>query len=603
MYQSPRKATFDLQKKLEELKNATKGQLFDQFLDDNSCILISKYIRNYDCITVLEGINSQISSKGLAILSEAIPNSINLQKISLSNNQISDSDSIYFSNFCNSVSINKSIIYLDLSGNLLGYSSAISLANLIKTNNTLKTINLKGNKLQNEGCQLLCDALSFNKSLVVLDLNNNQADSSIIRRVEQLLNRSPTKLDTTHPKANLQAPNINEINLQHSIPQAYGNYNSSTQYNDYKYRYEQLMQDYNQLEQRYVKVFDEKNRNMIEKDINRSPIRDNNQKFKQRQQYEIQELKSALEMKEIKLNQLLGEQKLHYENELSNSSNAINQKNVEIDKLKDLNAKLEYNLNNLQSTISNLTKERSIMEKELETRFQNDHHEFSTKNQKLSQELSIFKEKSERQEREIALLKNQNNDLLFQLNKFQELEGMIVKEREAKIFYESQTKIKEHEFEEKIHHLNNQIYMKENEINKWKSLYELDYSNLKNMHETQNSDYVKKIKYLEEIYHKHLDDTMHEKNYFKSEIDKLTLQCKENNRLKNENSAFLIEIETLKNHLEISKSNNLNLKTNLDNYEKNMKSLQLTENYDISKLKEENERFRMELSDIEFYLN
>ncbi|RYH21039.1 hypothetical protein EON65_21670 [archaeon] len=74
---------------------------------------------------------------------------------------------------CNSLSMNKSITYLDLSFNSLGSTGGIALGDALQDNVTLRTLHVSNNSLDSIACVTICAGILQNKNLEYVNFDGN----------------------------------------------------------------------------------------------------------------------------------------------------------------------------------------------------------------------------------------------------------------------------------------------------------------------------------------------------------------------------------------------------------------------------------------------
>lgn len=88
---------------------------------------------------------------------------------------------------CKFLETNKTVSFINLSGNRIGDQGIIPLFNLLKTNKTIRDINLRWNRIGNAGIRALSEMLTINTSLTYLDLSDNKVtDEGAILLAEAL---------------------------------------------------------------------------------------------------------------------------------------------------------------------------------------------------------------------------------------------------------------------------------------------------------------------------------------------------------------------------------------------------------------------------------
>jgi Ran GTPase-activating protein (RanGAP) involved in mRNA processing and transport len=137
-----------------------------------------------------------ITSKGAAILADALKHNTTLEELDFHNNRVSD---LGVHSLAEVLSSNNSIVKaLGLGSNGITDKGAEHLAEMLKTNHTITWLALAGNQIGDRGVQLLANTLAHeNKSLLVLSLHVNKSisDASVDAIIDMLQhNKSLKKL-------------------------------------------------------------------------------------------------------------------------------------------------------------------------------------------------------------------------------------------------------------------------------------------------------------------------------------------------------------------------------------------------------------------------
>ncbi|KNC97964.1 uncharacterized protein SPPG_06952 [Spizellomyces punctatus DAOM BR117] len=111
-----------------------------------------------------------LGPKGAHALAQVLEGNTTLKRIDLTNNWI-ESGGAYLGR---SLQINRALVYLNLTGNRLGYEGSHEIAEMLQFNASLKTLILKDNKLGDREAQLFSEGLRQNSCLQVLDLSYNE---------------------------------------------------------------------------------------------------------------------------------------------------------------------------------------------------------------------------------------------------------------------------------------------------------------------------------------------------------------------------------------------------------------------------------------------
>ncbi|TPX71536.1 hypothetical protein SpCBS45565_g01003 [Spizellomyces sp. 'palustris'] len=111
-----------------------------------------------------------LGPKGAHALAQVLEGNSTLKRIDLTNNWL-EGGGAYLGR---SLQINRALVYLNLTGNRLGYEGSHEIAEMLQFNASLKTLVLKDNKLSDREAQLFSEGLRQNSCLQVLDLSYNE---------------------------------------------------------------------------------------------------------------------------------------------------------------------------------------------------------------------------------------------------------------------------------------------------------------------------------------------------------------------------------------------------------------------------------------------
>ena len=116
--------------------------------------------------------NNQITDSGVKTLTEAIivNEAIQLQRLDLSYNKISDDGTVLFRNCLNA---NKTIKTLNLCGNRITDEGVKNLAEAIQENTTLENLDVSSNRISKEGVMDMLEACTKNRVLYKLVCRGN----------------------------------------------------------------------------------------------------------------------------------------------------------------------------------------------------------------------------------------------------------------------------------------------------------------------------------------------------------------------------------------------------------------------------------------------
>lgn len=157
--------------------------------------IVKQAMMEKECTRLDLGYNV-ITSKGAAIVADALKLNTTLEELDFHNNRVSD---LGVHSLAEVLSTNNSILKaLGLGSNGITDKGAEHLAEMLKTNRTITWLALAGNQIGDRGVQLLANTLACqNTSLLVLSLHVNKSisDVSVDAIIDMLQkNRSLKKL-------------------------------------------------------------------------------------------------------------------------------------------------------------------------------------------------------------------------------------------------------------------------------------------------------------------------------------------------------------------------------------------------------------------------
>jgi Ran GTPase-activating protein (RanGAP) involved in mRNA processing and transport len=148
-----------------------------QLLDRDMETVVKQALIEKECIRLDLGYNV-ITSKGAAVLADALKHNTTLEELDFHNNRVSDTG---VHSLAEVLSSNTSIVKaLGLGSNGITDKGAEHLAEMLKTNRTITWLALAGNQIGDRGVQLLANTLAHqNTSLLVLSLHVNKSISDV----------------------------------------------------------------------------------------------------------------------------------------------------------------------------------------------------------------------------------------------------------------------------------------------------------------------------------------------------------------------------------------------------------------------------------------
>ena len=581
----------NLADKLEELKESNNVFLNDLVLDDDSCNQISNFVKFNDIMVTLEGTDGYITSKGLAKLSEAISRSKTLRKVCFARNQISETDDSFFSTFCNGLSINLSIIELDLSQNMIGKKCCVHLSSVIRTNYILESINLSKNSIEDEGCIILLNALSLNSTIKNLELEGNSINNDVLQKINSILiqNRNKTRRDRTlfpasfenYPKFQIpragflpnhppfetlpRAPPINIVRSPAPIAPMIVPDVDNLRNLEIVSKYDKLLIDHQVLQEEattYRQSFEKERMNfdLLKEDFARAIEEEKKIRFIKEE--ELNKLTIVMESNEMKLNKIIEEQKINFEKSLTRLENDLSQKNQENLSLKETNSKLEKIIDELQIKNDNLRKDHILRSEEFQQKLTNVNKEYQNSREELVKLLEIGKEQIAKDEIDQNRLRSFSEEKERQYNfLLQEFESKMMIERKNlnELMLENKELIdKLHETDIIINDCKKELFNKDQDLINLGKRYENDVANLKEnlmkidfSSNQKLSDQQLKINHLEDLLGKQKIENNDEKlKLLEDERAKLIKAEDLFNRKFNDMVMKSQDLEKIKFHLE-----------------------------------------------------
>lgn len=172
-----------LESKLSLQKNSSTLNLSDSFIGDSGCSLLSSYIRENLNLHKVELRGNSISEEGIRILAAAFRQQHFIRNISLEWNNIGNSVGILLESLAHCTSIQ----LLDLRNNKIGAEGASAIASFLETNTSISKIDLRWNEIGTLGCQRILQALPRCPSLKFLEVSGNKISEEILIQLENQL--------------------------------------------------------------------------------------------------------------------------------------------------------------------------------------------------------------------------------------------------------------------------------------------------------------------------------------------------------------------------------------------------------------------------------
>lgn len=178
-----------LQEFIEKCQSSCLVNLNGEKIDDHNIdIVIDAAIINKQCQSLILW-NNGITTHSISRLASTLKIITTLQKLSISNNYLSDTSMRHLSE---SLSYNASTLkVLVLSSNDITDQGLIYLSDMLKTNNILTVLGLQDNKITDKSTQYLCQAIqSYNNTIQEVSLYSNKSitDESINHIINMITN-------------------------------------------------------------------------------------------------------------------------------------------------------------------------------------------------------------------------------------------------------------------------------------------------------------------------------------------------------------------------------------------------------------------------------
>ncbi|CAF3143188.1 unnamed protein product [Rotaria socialis] len=149
-------------------------------------------VTNTTCKT-LELKGNRIHGAGTEALAQVLRRNQTLQNLRLEWNQIGAMDSPAFSSFCDAISMNKSLIELDLRNNDISHVGGSELAAVLKRNVTLRILDLRWNNIGPVGGRALLAVCQSNSTLNEIQLTGNNVPDDIMQNINNALAKNTEK--------------------------------------------------------------------------------------------------------------------------------------------------------------------------------------------------------------------------------------------------------------------------------------------------------------------------------------------------------------------------------------------------------------------------
>ena len=154
------------------------------------------------CIKFLELKGNNIHGEGVEHLAKLLRQNASIVSLSLEWNSLGLMDTRSLAQFCESLSMNKSLKDLDLRNNQLTHTGALELCTALEANTALKTLDLRWNSIGLVGAKGLVQCLKKNHSLVQLQITGNNIPDDLVESIELKISHNKEQSKTVKDFAN-----------------------------------------------------------------------------------------------------------------------------------------------------------------------------------------------------------------------------------------------------------------------------------------------------------------------------------------------------------------------------------------------------------------
>ena len=162
------------------------------FINDEGVKALAKALEANEFVQELDFNGNQIGFEGILAIAQTIEKNpqLPLQTLNLWENEIGDAGTQVL---MKALAKNRTLQYLDLSANQIGFEAAQAIAQTIENNPQLplQQLNLSRNKIGNAGTQVLMGALAKHRTLQYLNLSDNQIGFEAAQAIAQTIEKNP----------------------------------------------------------------------------------------------------------------------------------------------------------------------------------------------------------------------------------------------------------------------------------------------------------------------------------------------------------------------------------------------------------------------------
>ena len=157
---------------------------FNNKISDDGASFISDSLKTSTSLKELNVSNTKITSEGAKGIAEAIEVNSRLERIDLSFSKLCDVGANFISN---GLKANKSLQELNMSKNEITTEGAKGIAEALQLNMTLKLLDLSINKISDDGATAISNSLKSNSALQELSISHNNITNTGITKITEVI--------------------------------------------------------------------------------------------------------------------------------------------------------------------------------------------------------------------------------------------------------------------------------------------------------------------------------------------------------------------------------------------------------------------------------
>ncbi|RNA23876.1 leucine-rich repeat-containing 45 [Brachionus plicatilis] len=193
-HQLTEKSCMILGKLLSRDQKIVNLKLNDCFLTNYALEYICNALINNSTVKSLELRGNNIHGEGTQHLAKVLRQNSSIISLTLEWNSLGLDEFNNFSKFCESLSMNSSLKFLDLRNNQINFNSALELSTVFENNKILQHLDLRWNNIGMVGAKGLLSALRKNFTLTKLELNGNNIPEDLVDSIHlKITNNSEQK--------------------------------------------------------------------------------------------------------------------------------------------------------------------------------------------------------------------------------------------------------------------------------------------------------------------------------------------------------------------------------------------------------------------------